>query len=547
MSDDSDDGFRFSADGTPLDDGDGGGDRSVGGWLRLGVVLVVGLGLAFFFRPWIHGIVMGLYTTPELLIAAAVAGVVFAIARRQVPAQAARSFALSAGTVAVFGAVVIGSTYGAAALGQTTIGGANDRADLPTANADHPRIVPRAVANRYASNSLQTSRFKATGGDVTVVDNTTYWSYALSPDGTRNRYLDKQNGTVLVNMEQQGKSVRVVDGEMDTGIGMSVTDDYRWQLHKSGPYLVDYHDPFMVVEDGEQYLAVPYTQPVFDFRLPVPFTRPTWGGVALIDSDGEIQHLSPEEAQNNEVLRNQRLYPFELARQQVSATRYRNGIVNTLPVVGAHREEIELAPLPGEGNRQPFLTRTEEGLTYFVAAEPFGDTQGLREVWTVDPRTGAFERFRTGDGSTLVGPRKAADFVRQAAPRTNWDSFDPTEPIPTVVDGSLYWQLRVVPNDASGISYVAFVNAESTDVLRAETTDEITNVVRGETDVVRETDGDGEEQRQPDIVIEKRNDDGEVVERLLVFDNESVTIQRGNATDGTTTGNTTTTNTTNTG
>jgi hypothetical protein len=464
---------------------------------------------------------------------------VFVAVRGRVPGQAARSFAFAAGTVVLFGVVVLGSTYGAAALGQTTIADATDRADLPTADADHPRIVPRAVANRYASNSLQTSRFKATGGDVTVVDNTTYWSYALSPDGTRNRYLEKQNGTVLVNMERQGKSVRVVNGEMDAGIGMSVTDDYKWQLHKSGPYLVDYHDPFMVVEDGEQYLAVPYTKPVFGFRLPVPFTRPSWGGVALIDSDGGIRHLSPEAAQANEVLRNQRLYPFELARQQVSATRYRNGIVNTLPVVGAHREEIELAPLPGEGNRQPFLTRTAEGLTYFVAAEPFGDTQGLREVWVVDPRTGTFERFRTSDGSTLVGPRKAADFVRQAARTTDWSRFDPTEPIPTVIDGSLYWQLRVVPSDASGISYVAFVNADSTDVLEAETTDQITKVVRGQTDIVGETDEDGEEQRQPDIVIEKRNDDGEVIERLLVFDNESVTIQRGNATTNTTTTNTT--------
>ena len=543
MSDDSDDGFRFAPDGTPLDDSDGDG-RSTGGWLRLGVLVVVGLGLGFFFRPWLHGIVMGLYTTPELLIAAVVAGVVFAAARGRVPGEAARSFALAAGTVAVFGAVVIGSTYGAAALGQTTIADASDRADLPAADADHPRIVPRAVANRYASNSLQTSQFKATGGDVTVVDNTTYWSYALSPDGTRNRYLEKQNGTVLVNMEQQGKSVRVVEGEMDAGIGMAVTDAYTWRLHKSGPYLVDYHDPFMVVEDGEQYIAVPYTKPVFGVRLPVPFTRPTWGGVALIDADGEVRHLSPEEAQTNEVLRNQRLYPFELARQQVAATRYRNGIVNTLPVVGSHREEIELAPLPGEGNRQPFLTRTEEGLTYFVAAEPYGDTQGLREVWTVDPRTGAFERFRTGDGSTLVGPRKAADFVRQAARTTDWDRFDPSEPIPTVIDGSLYWQLRVVPNDASGISYVAFVNADSTDVLEAETTDQIKRIIRGETDAVADADRDGR-QREPDIVIEKRNEDGEVVDRLLVFGNETVTIQRGNATD--TTGNTTTTNTTSTG
>lgn len=89
MSDDSDDGFRFAPDGTPLDDEDGGGGggdgRSTGGWLGLGVLAVVGLGLAFFLRPWLHGIVMGLYTTPELVIAAVVAGVVFVVVRGGCP------------------------------------------------------------------------------------------------------------------------------------------------------------------------------------------------------------------------------------------------------------------------------------------------------------------------------------------------------------------------------------------------------------------------------------------------------------------------------
>lgn len=528
----SDDGDDFEIDVNPSGSSAGGARGLVGP----AVLVVVLLGVGYFFRPWLHGIVMGVYTTPELLVAVAVGGVVLYRLRGQLSGEAGVQLAGGVAVVVLLAALTLGGYYSAAALGADTVADSERRASLPEIDADHPRIVPRAVANRYASNSLQTSRFKATGGDVSVVNGTTYWSYALAPDGTRNTFLERQNGTVLVNMETKGKDVRVVEGELETGIGMGITDSYSWQLRKSGPYLVEYKDPFMVVHEGEQYIAVPYTKPVFGFRFPIPFTRPSWGGVALIDSEGDIQHLSPEAARENEVLSDQRLYPFGLARQRVAATRYRNGIVNTLPVVGAHEDEIELAPLPGEGNEQPFLVRTDEGLTYFVAAEPFGETQGLREVWVIDPRSGEFESFRTASGDTLLGPRKAPDFVRQAARTTDWNRFTPSEPIPAVVNGTLYWELRIVPTDASGISYVAFVNAQSSDVAEAETTGAIRAFLRGNTTATapdRAGDEAGDDDgREPTLVIVKRNDRGEVVERLFVYGNETVEIQQGNATAG---------------
>jgi hypothetical protein len=525
MSDDEDD-YKFDSSGEPnrAQSGLDGGGRSI---LAIGGILLVVVGLlAYFFRPYLHGIVMAVYTTPELLVAAILVYPWYRVVSARVHTEEKWTLIGIGAAAVVLVTVTLGSYYGAAALGQVTMADSETRADLPEIDADHPRIVPRSVADRFASNSLQTSKFKATGGDITVVNGTTYWSYALAPDGTRNVLLEKQNGTVLVNMEQKEKSVRIVEGDMQVGQGMAITDSYTWKLHKSGPYLVEYQDPFMVVHEGEQYIAVPYTKPVFGFRIPIPFTRPTWGGVALIDADGEIEHLSPKEARNHPVLEDQRLYPFDLAREKVQATRYRNGIINTLPVVGSHDEEIELAPLPGEGNEQPFLVRTEESLTYFIAAEPYGETQGLREVWVIEPRTGEFEVFRTGSGSTLLGPRKSADFVRQAARTTDWDRFNPSEPIPAVINGTLFWELRVIPTDSSGISYVAFVNAENSNVLSAETTAEVRKILRGDR---APRDAGEQPDREPKLIVEKRNEDGEVVERIFVYENESVTIVPGNS------------------
>lgn len=502
---------------------------------KIGLLIFLGIiGLiVWFFRPWFHAILYGLYATPELfagiILALIVSGFIGLFTERTFPGAVGFSILL------VLISLGVGGLYASDTLGDQTMGNAVERPALPEIDAEHPRILTRATANRYASNSLQTSKFRATGSDITMYNDTAYWSYALAPDGTRNWLLEKQNGTVLVNMETQSKDVQVIDQDMQVGQGMAVRDDYRWRLLKDGPYLVNYQEPFMIVDGGEQYMAVPYIRPEFHLRLapfPTVYTTPTWGGVALIDSGGDIEYLSPSEAREHAVLSEQRLAPFDLVRHKVASTSYRNGIVNVLPVVGSHHEQIEVTPVPGAGNDQPFFVRTTEGMKYIVAVEPYGDTQGVREVWVVDARTEQYEVYQTGAGSTLLGPTRAADYVRQAARQTDWDRFSPAEPIPVVVDGTLYWELRVVPEDASGISYVAFVNAETSDVVNVEETSEVVAFLRGEDAGTVLTNGSdaggaaGPRDGEPSIVVRKTNADGEVVETLYVYDNESVVIER---------------------
>ena len=225
-----------------------------------------------------------------------------------------------------------------------------------------------------------------------------------------------------------------------------------------------------------------------------------------------------------EALAGQRLYPFELTRRSVAATKYRNGILNTFT---SHEEEIELAAVPGEGNDQPFTVMTEDGIAYVAAVEPYGEAQGLREVWSVDARTGEYERFPVEE--SLLGPRKATDFVRQAARTTDWDRFDPSEPIPVVVDDTFYWEVRVVPTDSSGISYVAFVNAESSDVTEVETRRAVSAFMRGERAGPGDGDG-GPSDRRPTVIVQRVAPNGTVVGEMEIYGNESVRVVQGNRT-----------------
>lgn len=102
-----------------------------------------------------------------------------------------------------------------------------------------PRVVPKSVAARYASNTLNFPQYRITGSDVTVDGGTPYWSYALAPDGTYNYFTKQQHGTVLIDMTQQNAEVRTVTTDVDRGIGTAFYNNYRFELLKRGEYLVD--------------------------------------------------------------------------------------------------------------------------------------------------------------------------------------------------------------------------------------------------------------------------------------------------------------------
>jgi hypothetical protein len=493
--------------------------------IALGAAVVLTV-LAWVFRPWLHSVVYGLYTTP-IVLPAAILAVAAAVLLGRVAgplAGAQTAFFVLVLTVGV-GAGGAGLLAGED-LGKATISQAGTMQNLSETDATKPRLVPKSVASRYASNTLNFPQYRISGGDITIRNETPYWSYALAPDGAFNHFTKRQHGTVLVDMTQQNAEVDTVVGDLQSGIGPAFYNNYRFSTLKRANYLVEYEDPFMVVHEDEQYIAVPYTKPEFHW-LPIPYTTPEWGGVVLIASDGDIEDLSPTEARAHPALENQKLYPFDLGRKKVAATKYRNGIVNTFT---SHEDEIEVAPVPGEDNEQPFFVFTEEGPKYVVAVEPYGQAQGLKELWTIDARTGEYEVYTPS--ASLFGARKATDYVRQAARTTDWNRFTPSEPIPVVVDGQLYWQVRVVPEDSSGIAYTAFVNARSSDVHEVETTAEVTAFLEGE----RVADGgedDTPEGRTPTLIVERVAPNGTVVETMAVYGNETVRVTQGNATNAT--------------
>lgn len=169
--------------------------------------MLAGLALAWYARPWFQPLVYGLYTSPALVLVALLTLAALAVRSGGVPGRFTIRAVLGVGFVVVLVASVVGGWYAGATLSAETMSEVERTTALDESDPANPRIVTRSVADCYASNTLQTSRYRVTAGDITVYDGTPYWSYALAPDGFRNRYTLTQNGTVLADMTQQNANV----------------------------------------------------------------------------------------------------------------------------------------------------------------------------------------------------------------------------------------------------------------------------------------------------------------------------------------------------
>ena len=424
-------------------------------------------------------------------------------------------------------------------MAQDTMSEATEIQELPQVNPDNPRIAPRAVSDVQTRGSVSYRTHRLGPSDIArAEDGSLAWSYAIEPNGFRNKLLDDQRGVLLSDMTRMEDRQITAFDEQDfaVGEGMFLHRSSDWNLRVTDYFSQYYDDAVEFTHDGEAYMYYPKTG--HEWRLtPIPHTVPTWDGGALLRTDGTIEHLTPEEAQNSEILDGQRLYPLYNSRQFIESLGYRNGIVNQLPTIGAHRGEVEIASLPaGTGNSQPFVVDLEgEQMNYVTTMEPYGsDTRGLDEVWLIDAATGEF-RFFGSDRETLTGPERAMGIVRSADSQTGWgDNFQVVEPVPVFLNDQLWWHSKVVPIDNTDISRSVFVSASTEEAVELGDTEAVREfIATGDTEEVEGVDTEpAPNETDVDYYIVISDADGSVIERIPVEPDQepSISYEPANAT-----------------
>lgn len=387
------------------------------------------------------------------------------------------TFALVLLGLGVFGFLVIGpwvsGMYAHVDMANQVEANAEQVEAPPESVANNSRIAPLTVSENWATNSLQYPRYQLSGGDITYINGTPHWSWSLSPDGVVNEMTRKQRGAVYVNQSSMSKDIVVHDEQQfEYGQGVKITDNVMWQVSQRD-YLKEYGETFVVPHDGKSYMVIPYK--THDWRmkwtpLPQMYTVPQFGGVKIVHQDGTIEDVPASEVEDHPVLEGQNYYPYDLARFKVKSMAYKHGILNTW---FGHKDQIELAAVPGDGNQQPFTIPTKDGPTYLLAVEPWGNANGVYQVWTVDAQTGDMKYTQLNQENALRGPRKAVDSIEAHPTISRLNDVKAVEPIPVVRDGTLYWQVRIVPDSSARVTYVAFFNADTEDVTVVETTGQV--------------------------------------------------------------------------
>ncbi len=446
----------------------------------LGVILIVVplIGLAWYLRALdiVHFLVYNvMYARMELLFAVVLSVILTVVITHLQKSDKPKEVKLEFGTMVFMGLVVLlipSFLFMGSIASQTTV--VNDhmnfeeRDEMKQTASDDMRLLPMKVGDTYAQNRLQFERHKLSQGDITIQeDGRMAWSYNIIPEGIGNRMTIHQAGASTVDMTQTDANVQTTEKEVVPGVGDFMGDNVFWELRKEN-YWVDYKkdEAYVVNRNDNLYLAVPYVEhkPEFNFPYPFPYTTPHPGGLALVDSEtGDIEFVDVDEVQEHEILEDQRAVSYDVTRYYVDSMTYNNGVMNAL----FFKEDVpEVASSPGDGNEQPYLVQTENGeLTLLIAAEPAGDASGIYQTYYQNAQTGEWERHSADRGDAMVGPERSTDYVQAEAPTVDWDEFTPVEPLPIIREDGLFWMTRVIPDSGGGVSYIAFVDAESNDVI----------------------------------------------------------------------------------
>lgn len=349
--------------------------------------------------------------------------------------------------------------------------------ELPETSEESVRVLPRSVAEVYADSSVQAPQHRLSQADITEVNGTYRWSFALEPDNLMVKMFGNQMGSMYVSMEQANKNVEVVEEEFKYGRGQLFTDSHIYRNVLSAP-LEDHqwNTRFDTVHNGKSYTVHSTVTHKWKFRLgplPQPYAVPQHGTVKITNPDGSIESLSPSAAAEDPRLAGENFYPYRLANFKVNSMKYERGALNKW----FWKEGVlSVASLPEGGNSWPLTVpmKASDGsteLTYFTATEPADGGTGVFEVWVIDGQTG--EATVQKYDKSQIGPTRAVGAVQSEDAVNRLDDANIISPVPIVKNGQLYWHTKVVPSSRNGVIATAFVNATNKDVTVVEGTEQV--------------------------------------------------------------------------
>ena len=427
------------------------------------IYLIILAIILYFFRPWIHELVMALYTRPSLiaLVVFIALGAWFFKLKKNILVSIFAILAALSFLVLTFNMIIVQNYI----VQDTTY---NNIDALP--DSTDARILPRAVARRYLEDSLQKSREKIGQLNIVNLKGKLMWTAPRVPDGFVLYFTQKVNGLMTADATNSGRKTSLISKVLQIGEDIGISDNVYWRLYKKR-YFIDIGDIYYLFENETVFTVAPVIAYKFKFPVMIPY----YAGVFVLSQEGKIGFYKPEQILTIKQFKNNRAYPEELARLYVDSYKYHLGVLNTWFF---HKDQIEISDVYGQLNKQPFLMPTIQGLKWIIATEPYGESYGVFKIFLVDALTGKINMLELNEDQTLTGPVKVVSYVKKKFPRIDWATAKVVEPRPYVINGNLYWLLSITPYDFAGISYTVFVNSVDNDVIAFEKDNDVYNFIK---------------------------------------------------------------------
>lgn len=491
--------------------------------------LLLFLFLFWYFRTWFQGLLMFFYIRPVILQVLIITILIHYLFLKRIPFLAKKHSMIVDGnkreTVEYTPAFFLSSTFFIILLipallfagwfrGDYLASNLDyyDRAELPESSQEL-RLMPYEVAQRYAKDSLQLSQYQLGTENIAMIEDNLNWAFPLVPDGLVIKFLRQNKGVVYINANKQERNSSQVWRDFKIGEGMQIRDNLFWNIYRER-YFIETDDTYYLTNGEEIYTVLGAIEYSFKFRKGLLYTVPEFSGVFVVNTSGKIEFFEPEEAEKHPMLKDNRIFPEKLAREYVAAYEFHKGITNKLFI---HEDQIEIQDVKSPSsktNKQPYIIATEEGLKWFISAEPYGDSHGVFKIFVVDAQTGKIEIYHLPEDQTLTGPVRAVDYVRRSNPIVDWNRFDSVEPIPFIREGRLYWKLAVIPSDAAGIAYQAFVDSDSNEVFELYEDEDVYKFIQGEEDIEELIDSEGSQEDIMSQIRRKLNEIDELLEQI---------------------------------
>ena len=464
-------------------------------WLAVGIGAIVCFVILYLVRPLFHGLMVHLfYLAPAFwfgTIIASIAGFFFYAAYNE--GREGSWWGIISLLGIVFGLVwIIGGFFTPVMMTAQLHHDIRDKIiyleELPQTSTDNFRMMPYAIAENNAKNTLTYSRYRLGELDFVIgEDGKLYWNAALVPEGVWNTILKKPRGVVYIDATTSQFNIKVVDkGERGFPYSDSLrwADNIKWRAEKLD-YWATYSDPYYLLsEDGEIVVVVSKTK----YRMAMygkffPIMVPYFAGVYLFFEDRSVRWVPADKIDEEPLLANQQVFPEELARRIAQSFRYPHSIANTL---FKHQDQYELADVPEEGNQFPYFIMLEGNRpVWFIALEPWGTTFGLKALLFVDARTGEIMLWQKPPETTIVGAVKALEYIKSSAQlrEVKWgqDGFIVIEPLPVFRKGVFWWKATMTRANKTAVTSIVFCNAMNPqEIVVVENSEQAYRFIRGE-------------------------------------------------------------------